>query len=386
MKMFFTAALLLTLGLSNGHSQGVTFSGTLMDSENGEPIQHALLYIDGTTFGVTSDENGEFEFENLSFPVRIEISHLSYEPKSILIENRRTNDLIYLNPRAIMLKEVLILNKNTRKQYIRKFNQWFIGHDSWGKKAKLLNDSALVFFDEEQGFRAGASEPLIIESSGLGYIIRAELKDFLITKNDTSISETGAYVATYHFTEHEKNKYRRNRIKAYFNSSEHFLKSLYQNSLLENGYEIKKETLNDSTNQKEYVTAFLDLSLVTEGENVKRIVGLKGQKYFILYYGKQNGLPFNLQRRHDELLTKRDERVEQFYNDFVVSTILFDSDDIVLRSDGTTPGSYIIFSNAIGKKKVGAMLPSNYQPANSISPKPLVDQQIPDRLIRKRNN
>ena len=78
-KTILTAIFLLIQSLSLSHAQGITFSGVLKGSENEEPIEHALLYIDGTTIGVTSDENGEFEFENLYFPVRIEISHLSYQ-------------------------------------------------------------------------------------------------------------------------------------------------------------------------------------------------------------------------------------------------------------------------------------------------------------------
>lgn len=372
-KTIFTTIFLLTQSLSLCYAQGITFSGVLKSSENEEPIEHALLYIDGTTFGVTSDENGEFEFENLSFPVRIEISHLSYEPKSVLIENSRMDDPIHLNPRAIRLREVLILNKGTRKDYIKKFNKWFIGNDQWGQRAKLLNDSALVFFDITNGFRVGASEPLIIESRGLGYTIRADLRDFLVEK-DSSGSETWSFVSSYHFTASQKKKFHRNRARAYYNSVQHFLKSLYDTKISQNGYEIKKKIINDSPGRSEYATVSIDSNLVWKEDNKRIITGLKDNEFFIQYYYKENGFPKDLEKNQPSMPYKS-------------SAIKFTKNEIILRSDGTTPGTFIQFSGDIGQKKVGAMLPSNYQPPNTeSSPEPTIDTQIPDRLIRKRNN
>ena len=344
--------LIILFTYSTVYSQSLdnSFEGNLRDSKTDEPIPYALLYIDGTTFGVTSNENGDFEFNNLSFPIQIEISHLSYNPKSILIDkNVLEQVVITLNPRAIKLESVLIMGKSMRARYVKKFKKWFVGDDSWGKKAKLLNEDALVFFDDTTKFRVGASEPLIIESVRLGYTIHADLKDFQVKYDNELEGESGMYIASYYFQEIEKDKYIRNRLRAYYNSSEHFLKSLYNKRLSENGFELKNETINDSANQKEFVIVSLDSSLFQGDNNEKLIVGLKNKNYYILYYFKDDGSPLNLEN----------DSKKRYYK---VSSIKFEEDNIVLRPNGTTPGSSIVFSGAIGEKKVGAMLPSNYQP------------------------
>jgi len=377
--------LLTCTGMTFCLSQGISFSGNLLDGETNQPVQYALLYIDGTTFGVTTDENGDFVFNDLSFPIQIEISHLSYEPTTIRFESKIPSHVaIKLKPRSIILESVLILEKASRKKYVRKFVKWFVGNDKWGQKAKLLNDSALVFFDEGKDFRVGASEPLIIECPSLGYTIRAELKEFIVKYNDDLKSETRSFVANYHFTSYEKNKYDRNRTRAYYNSSEHFLKSLYENKTSQNGYQIiKRAILNDGSDQKEifpasHVNVSLDSCLVWYGENEKKIIGLKGKEYFIQYYYKENGFPLDLKNNKAKLP----------YN---LSAIRFEKNEITLRSDGTTPGTFIVFSGAIGQKKVGAMLPNNYYPKLKNRRKESIpsgsDQsQLPHRLIRKRSN
>ena len=187
------------------------------------------------------------------------------------------DDPIFLNPRAIRLRDVFILNKGTRKGYIKEFNKWFIGKDRWGQKAKLSNDSALVFFDEKKGFRVGASEPLVIESRGLGYTIRAKLKDL---KDDASGRKTWSFVSNYHFTASKKDKFSKLANKAYYNSIQHFLKSLYETTTSQNGYRIKKEILNDSTGRKEYVIVSIDSNLVWKDN--KRIISGSSVPYFVV--------------------------------------------------------------------------------------------------------
>jgi len=370
--LFFVCSVALILS----KAQPISFSGRLVDVETNEPVPFALLYIDGTTIGVTSDENGNFVFNDLSFPIKIEISHLSYDPKTIRYEEQIPKKVtINLSPRAIKLQEVLILHKGTRKEYIRKFNSWFIGIDQWGQRSKLMNDSALVFFEDPKGFRVGAAEPLIIESRGLGYTVRADLRDFLVEKNDSSGHETWSFISSYHFTASKKNKFDRNRAQAYYNSSQHFLKSLYETKISRNGYTIKKEIINDSTGQKEHVIISIDSNLVWNADSIRTLTGLKGKEFFIQYYYRANGFPKDLEKNDPSI-------------PFKSSAVKFTKNEIILRSDGTTPGTSIQFSGEIGHKRVGAMLPGDYHPPEEETKEDseVVERSIPERLIRKRKN
>jgi hypothetical protein len=359
-----------------GQSQVFQFTGKLKDAETNQPIQYALLYLDGTTIGVTSDKNGEFVFEGLTLPIQIEISHLSYEPKSVYIEDENRNQLdILLSPRVVKLEALIIMRKSLRAEYVKKFNKWFIGNDLWGNRSKLVNDEALQFLAADEGFRVSASEPLIIKSSGLGYTIRAELKDFIV-RSDIDGNETGFYIASYHFTPFEKGNFDNKRAKAYYNSSEHFLKSLYDNTTSQNGFIISKMFKYRDVQHLRSNSITLDANLAQRTNNEKLITGLNSQEFYILYHFKGKG-PLNL-----DIYSPK--------NNYELSAIKFEEDEIILRSDGTTPGNAIVFSGAIAQKKVGAMLPNNYQPFLENTSTTPIDtfemKPLPERLIRKRVN
>jgi len=343
---FFIFILLTSSIISYGQHSIV---GNIKDIDSNEPIPYALIYIDGTTTGVMANENGRFELTNISLPIQIEISHLSYDHKSIQVEENYQPLIIALEQRSNILDEVVVMNKNLREKYVQEFKKWFLGDDKWGKKADLINEDALFFFDESKKIKVGASKPLIIESTKLGYTIHVDLKEFEVILDSKQKGKSGMYIASYHFQENNKDKYIKNRLKAYYNSSEHFLKALYDGKLSENGFVLKKETSN-SNGQKEFTTITIASALLEAKNSNKIIVGLKNKFYYILYYSKQNGSPLNLIRSPQKPPYK-------------ISAIKFTEDKIVLRSNGTTPGSAIVFSGIISEKKVGAMLPNNYQPS-----------------------
>ena len=53
------------------------FLGTIKDIETGEGIINATIAY-GDKQGVLTDNNGSFSIENPTFPLRLEISHLTY--------------------------------------------------------------------------------------------------------------------------------------------------------------------------------------------------------------------------------------------------------------------------------------------------------------------
>jgi len=53
-------------------------SGYLLDSETAEPLAFATVYINGTTTGTISREDGFFELPVEYYPADIIVSHMGY--------------------------------------------------------------------------------------------------------------------------------------------------------------------------------------------------------------------------------------------------------------------------------------------------------------------
>ncbi|MCZ8089420.1 MAG: TonB-dependent receptor [Flavobacterium sp.] len=115
--MYFSYRLVLFLFVSlSCFSQGL--KGKVAD-ETKQPVAHAnvqLLDIEtGKTIDFTkTDNNGKFIFklEDLSFPIKIKITHFLYENHEIQLQSYSSNEInILLKTRITELKEVIIENK-----------------------------------------------------------------------------------------------------------------------------------------------------------------------------------------------------------------------------------------------------------------------------------
>jgi len=364
--------------------------GKVIDETNGIGICNVTIYVNGTTIGTISDKEGYFILENVSLPCNIGFSHIKYEPSMIRVTNTEANNCtIILKPRNIQLKQVKISNNNRRTHNVYKFKANFLGQDYFGKQAKLLNDKDLFFthdykpkkikipkgvtFDRRPGksfkivhekdgdyiiksrainTKVKASAPLIIDLPYLGYKIQTELINYIVEFNEDH-SQTCSFLGYYYFQTYELKlrKYENRRKKAYYNSSLHFCRSLYNKELKKNGYQLLEVTGEKKNNTLKTKLISIDtLNTIKENNSIK-LIGLKGKHFTILYNCKSNGSPIDLN-------THRLKSGPQ-------SIIYFNSDTCKINSNGIVSDNNILFSGKISKKKVGALLPENYYPKNN---------------------
>lgn len=57
--------------------------GIVIDSLTREPLPSATVYINGTTHGTTTDADGRFELEGVSYPATVISSFVGYQPKAL---------------------------------------------------------------------------------------------------------------------------------------------------------------------------------------------------------------------------------------------------------------------------------------------------------------
>lgn len=348
---------------------GQSISGRIIDSLSNQPVEFAAIYINGTTIGTLSDKAGYFSLQRVVFPCEIVISHVSYNTIFVSIDQYSKSDLlISLIPKVIEINEVDIFDQNLREKNIQRFKDGLLGSDIWGRKAILENDSVLIFtveyYDENfadknlagklKFFKVEATTPLKINLPLLGYDLQYDLIRFE-EKYNPALKMNVINTLGYCFYKPKEtdskltaNKYKRNRLNAFYYSPQHFTRSLYNKKLPENGYSFYELLNTDERNEPVLWKDIAD-SCMSYISDEAAITGLKDHSFNLWYFSDRRGFPLNIDRA-DEFPSEK------------FSKIYFINDECIIRKDGTRPGESIIFGPGIGDKRVGANLPNDYEP------------------------
>jgi hypothetical protein len=355
--------LLLSYAALPIFSQTYGVEGAVTDDLSGLPVPLASVYINGTSQGTITEENGFFRLRYLTLPCELIFSHVSYEPeRMILTDTAQLRDMhIRLKRRMIPLQEATIIHQQLRSEYLRKFKRWFLGSDYEALGAELLNDSVLIFnIRENEQFSVDAKAPLWVEISATGYTIRVDLVLFDLRYQE----ETGGYhcsILGYYFfnprelrSPHEQRQLARARAEAYYNSPAHFCKSLYHNQLLENGYLFERSCMPASSRVDDRPAApdFMG-SYVTDAYGNEQLLLTRFicRDFQIRYNFNSRNRPVDL-----TYLQSNPMKVE-------LSGLLFLSDSIYIYPSGRVPENSMLFSGSIGKKGIATMLPEDYIPS-----------------------
>ena len=391
MKRLLFALLSLIPAILYGQNN---ITGYVVDSKTREPLPSATVYINGTTKGTTTDQDGRFELKDVSFPTTIVFSFVGYKPQARDLD-RVPNKMTVALETNDELPEVVISGK-VKKRDLNYFKRMFLGDDYWGRNAVIKNEQVITIDISESSrpvdiedkravesseittvFRARASEPILIDLPLLGYELYVDLVQFKTTNTKTRCSSgiggtldinnrTLCDILGYFYYKPYDNLKRRqaqrieeNRRKVYWNSSQHFLRSFYEDRLAENGYNLfTKELIMEVVNRdtipvpESFPVDIKEHSLFL-GNNRMMIYGLKGPVLFLRYYQQRDGSPLDLKESSDALRHK----------DFSESTILMWQDTCIFYKDGGVADNNILFGGSISEKKVGACLPDDYAPS-----------------------
>ncbi|MBC2844101.1 carboxypeptidase-like regulatory domain-containing protein [Winogradskyella flava] len=227
-----------------------TLTGRVVDKSTQEPIETASIYFDNTTVGTTTDENGEF---SISYTNAIQsilvISYLGYERVLIADYRDRSNLVIELVEADNELDEVFIAYDDglTRRQKLRLFRKEFLGSSKFGKSCKILNEEDIILHYDKQDriLYASSPRPIKILNKALQYEIDYDIEDFEIKFRyvDTNTNEfvydriliTGTSFYE-NLKDSEKKSVLKKRKNAFEGSVQHFMRSLYNENLYDEGY------------------------------------------------------------------------------------------------------------------------------------------------------
>jgi len=255
MKLIRYYVLFFVLSFSFIAQSQITISGKVIDSASREPLQGASVFAQNTTQGTVTGTGGEFSLQLKSGGYELIVSYTGYITQQVRITDNKDQRIeIVLIKEDKTLSEVVISSSNEVPDGWEKYGDFFIGHfigsTPFAKNCTIQNKDVVKFFYYRRSdkLKVLATEPLVISNDALGYDLRYQLDSFVYYYK----TELSSYRGTCFFTEklgtvNQAMAWKANREKAYFGSRLHFMRSVYDSTLKQSGFNIATLNENDKT-------------------------------------------------------------------------------------------------------------------------------------------
>lgn len=243
--LFCCCCQLLFLGVQSQ----LHLSGTVVSADTRLPVVAANVYLNNSTVGTITNENGQFtlkRFPNGRFD--LVVSCIGYETYHITLQSNQLPEKISvsLKPSTQELQEVIVeaYDKNGWKKWGRIFMDNFMGTSANVRDCKLINPDEVHFrySEKKKMVIATGADLLLIENKALGYLLKYNLTRFEFRTASQEFFING-YALFQNMTPRnpkQEKQWMQNRKEAYYGSMMHFMRSLFQNKLLEQKFEVKQ--------------------------------------------------------------------------------------------------------------------------------------------------
>ncbi len=241
--LLFLIPVLAGSGNVQAQSPGYTMiEGRIFNSDTGEPLMEAHVFLSGTKIGTITNPAGRFRLTRVpAGNHRLVVSIIGYGRESMQIEasaNETLNLSIGLPPVVYQLGEIYAGNLDERwERHLQRFERLFLGESQLADSVRILNPEVLRFDTNFWGrFTAEALAPLQIENRALGYHITYYLSDFyhngIVTRWDgdplyRELTPADSAQAAY---------WEKNRRDTFYGSLRHLLIALVEERAEEDGF------------------------------------------------------------------------------------------------------------------------------------------------------
>ena len=250
MKLILTLCSFLVCSFASIAQTGYVVSGKILNAETAQPLQGASVFAQNTTIGTASDADGNFKLylPNGGYDLVVTFTGYNTETKRVTAgDDANKNILFQLKQKDKEMLDVTVVASSEVKDGWEKYGSFFldefIGKTMNSKNCKIKNPEVLKFYFSKRKNRLKvlATETLQIENKSLGYNIKYALDSFTHEYN----SEISLYTGYPLFEEMQpadslqKQQWADARSNAYKGSTLHFMRSIYNKNLKENGFEIQ---------------------------------------------------------------------------------------------------------------------------------------------------
>jgi hypothetical protein len=364
LKLFYYVISITFITSSVNHSilgQSNILTGIIKDNKTKEVLPGCSILVNNSTIGTSSDSTGVFYLEKINLTeIDILFKYIGYKT---LVKKVNFNDYRYLNleieleSEEISFSELLVSSKRDKvwEKQFAKFKLAFLGNSSFAKVCKITNPWVLNFQELNGILEATATEPLIIINNALGYKIDFEIKSFKSGKENFKIQGNAFFKQLNENNLAESKKWESNREIAYKYSFQYFFKSLLDNKLKENGFELFAPKLGSALVRSNNFYLELDNSIVKFDPAKSVQIGNKPNLYSVF-------IPQNL-----EIHNKNLRALNKSYGniDHSVSWISINNNNSQFYNNGLPliPKD-IFFSGDMNFFKFSGLLPLDFNPNN----------------------
>ncbi len=295
-KTFCILGLIVSSIVTLSQSGSYFISGRVIDAVSKVPLQSASVFAQNTTIGTITDKEGKFK---LAFPLGgydlvITFTGCQTETKRINITDANDALVIELRHRENELETVIISTSSEVhdgwKQYGDFFIENFIGKTDNSKSCAITNKETLKFYFSKKRNRLKilANEPIEIVNTALGYTIKYTIDSFVYDYNKQVTIFTGypLFKEMQSFDSAQKNTWETSRLKAYNGSMLHFMRSLYNKRLKEEGFDIKFLIKIGEKEKLVPLRDFYETLNYSKNDSTKIVEILPKQNEFAIFYNK----------------------------------------------------------------------------------------------------
>ncbi|WP_201986863.1 carboxypeptidase-like regulatory domain-containing protein [Hymenobacter rubidus] len=223
--------------LGSAHAQG-KLSGVVQDSVTHEPLAFASVFLANTTLGVTTTEQGQFEFPKVPAGTYDVVgSYVGYRlAKQTITMTREPQQVsLQLASTGNQLGEVVVQPEPNKPEEYEEFTKLFLGGTTFSAQCHISNPEQVrvLYDDSTKELTARTKEFVQIDNEALGYRLKYYGLQFTYNKEDGSIFYYGqpVFEELTPRDERQRKQWTANRLTAYTGSFMHFLRSLYNNRL-----------------------------------------------------------------------------------------------------------------------------------------------------------
>ncbi len=343
-------------------------SGRVVKKGSNEPLVNANVYLNQTLIGAATDKDGLYAINNVPLGSYILIvSYSGYNPIMKQMEIN-SNDFIKLDieleENIELQSEIMVIAENPKlkDRNLEQFQKAFIGDSKNAGKTDIININTLTlnFNQKEKTLTARAAEPLIIENYALGYRIVFNLLDFKMIDKDVEFKGYSFFEKMDTDDQSLKKEWIENREKAYLGSLPHFLRSLINDKVKRNRYELHYgSTLvtfrNAPGHLKDYTAYELDKKIHPERYTLTRQLAKPFENYSEIWVESAGDNGFVL--KYDELLEV------SYRNDKNRSILRLNNGSAFFNHKGQLRDPYsVTVTGEWARRKIAEMLPYEYNP------------------------
>jgi len=257
MKQFFCTGIAALLSLAAlSQNKYFTISGKVVAEKTQQAMAGASVFCQNTTIGTVSNNDGNFFLRLTNGGYDLVVSYTGYETKVIRVSNgNKENDSlkIELKEQDKSMAEVVVAGSaevaDGWTKYGRFFLDNFIGTTPNADSCTIENKDVIkfYFYKKRNKLKVKAGENVIVTNNALGYKIKYQLDSFVYDYNTKISSYTGyPLFEELSGTADQEKKWKRNRYQAYIGSRLHFMRSWYDSTLNDEGFQIELLDAGDS--------------------------------------------------------------------------------------------------------------------------------------------